>query len=320
MKPKNNRIAHRLLSHWHQKVLALVASLVIYFFYRVGTQTELRVPLADPKTPAGYAIAREWPREVTLVFRGAQGKFSADDFRATVDVSGFAQSGTVRGEVKVEIVNDAVRRNPPDFSFSPTAIEFVLERVAEKYAPVDVKAGVTGTLPPGYLLESLSWSPQSVLVRGPKSLVDKLASVRTEPVDLSGRRGPFTLPVRIGLPSDLLRAVDAESVTVTAVIRGTRTIDNVRLIPTGLRPDLEAGETPMGKIEVQGTETLVEGLDPAKIALAVDCRAVDGPGEYALAVSKPELPPGLAAEGIVTDWEPKQVKLRFERKDKDGAP
>ncbi len=27
---------------------------------------------------------------------------------------------------------------------------------------------------------------------------------------------------------------------------------------------------------------------------------------------------GLAAEGIVTDWEPKQVKLRFERK--DGLP
>lgn len=302
-------------------MIALVASLFIYVFYRISTQSELPIAL-KVDLPPGYELSHDWPRKVTLIFRGARGteKYLEQDFKATVDLSGFVQGGTVRGEVKVEIVNEAVKRNPPDYSFSPSVFDFVLERVTEKYVPIDVKAGVRGTLPPGYTLESLTWSPQNVLVRGPKSRLDAVTKAAIQPVDLSGRRGPFSISTKIVLPNAFVRAVTAEAVAITAVIKGEKTLENVGFVLNGLRAELFALAPPKGKIEVQGTARLMENVEAAGLTLAVDCRGVTGPGEYTLAVSRPVLPVDLEGEGAITAWEPKEVKLRFAAKVKDGAP
>jgi hypothetical protein len=322
VKLKNNRFARRLssrlLANWHQKAIALVASLFIYVFYRVGTQSELVIPL-EPKLPAGYTYARDWPQEVTLIFRGLKGgeQPSEKDFRAVADLSGFTQGGTVKGVVKIELLSEALKRNPPDFDYSPSLVEFVLEPIAEKYVPIDVKANVTGTLPPGYFLESLTYAPQNALVRGPKSLVDKTAKAGIEPFDLTGKKTPFSATVKIVLANGFVRPAAGDEVTVSAVIKGRRTIENVGLFLNGLRADLSVRDAPRGKIEVEGTEKLIDGLDPAALSLTVDCRDIAAPGEYVLPVPRPELPADLASEGAVKDWEPKEVTLRFERKEKD---
>ncbi len=319
MKLKNSRLVHYLLSNWHQKVIALVASLFIYVFYRIGTQSELTIPL-EVKRPPGYELSQEWPKRVTLVFRGTRGneKYSDADFKATADLTGFVEGGTVRAAVKVEIVSDAVKRNPPDFDYSPSVIEFVLERVTEKYVPIDVKAGVRGTLPPGYMLESLKWSPQNVLVRGPKSRVDAVTKAAIQPIDLAGRRSPFSIPTKIVLPNAFVRAVTADDVVVTAVIKGEKTLESVGWTLVGLRADLTALAPPRGTIALQGSTKLMENAAAAGLTLAVDCREITGPGVYTLAVPRPELPPDLAAEGAVTGWEPKEVKLQIVPKGKDG--
>ena len=45
MKLKSKRVLSRLFSNWHVKVIALVASIFIFIFYRVSTQQEITIPL-----------------------------------------------------------------------------------------------------------------------------------------------------------------------------------------------------------------------------------------------------------------------------------
>jgi hypothetical protein len=318
VKLKNSRLPGRLLSNWHQKAIALLASLFIYVFYRVSSQSELIIPL-EVKRPAGYELSRDWPPSVTIVFRGAssQEKLTEKDFLAVADLRSFPQGGTVKATVKVELASEVSRRNPPDFDFSPSTVEFVLEPLGEKYVPVDVKAAVSGLLPPGFTLDSLSFTPPNALIRGPKSQLDKVAKATIEPLDITGRKKSFQAALDVVTGNKFVRPAEDTPVKVSVVIKGRRTFDNVGFVLNGLRADLSLRDAPKGKIEVEGDGDFIENLKTEDLALTLDCRDVGAPGEYEFVVPKPELPAGMS--GTITSWEPKDVKLVFERKDKGGA-
>jgi hypothetical protein len=320
-KSNRGRLASRLLANWHQKVIALIAALFVFVFYRISTQREIRVPL-DVKRPAGYELSREWPQDVTIVSRGSSApqSLSEKDFKAAADLSTFTEGGTVKGAVKVVFLRDQEKDGGFEFDFSPSLIEFVLEPVLDKYVPVDAKAAVTGVLPPGYFIENLTFAPQNVLVRGPKSHVEKVVRAAVENFDLTGRKSTLTGVVKIMTNSAFVRPVDAQEVKITAVIKGRRTIENIGFVWNGLRSDLSVREAPRGSIEVEGAERALEALLPDALALAVDCRGVSAPGEYTLKVEAPTLPAEAGGELKLIAVAPAQVTLRFERKEGEGPP
>ena len=72
----------------------------------------------------------------------------------------------------------------------------------------------TGEPAPGYRLLSVTANPPSVLVEGRPALVNRLSSVRTEPIDINGLAQTFEQTAVLGLPEGI--AVDPEQiVTVT---------------------------------------------------------------------------------------------------------
>jgi YbbR domain-containing protein len=312
---KNSRLWSRLLSNWHQKVIALIASLFVFVFYRISTQREIRVSL-EIKRPAGYELARDWPPDVTIVARGntAARSFSEKDFRAVADLTAFTEGGLVKGAVHVDFLRGKDPDTGLEFDFSPSIIEFYLEPVLDKYVPVDAKTAVTGVLPPRYFLESLSFTPQNVLVRGPKSYVEKTTKVAVENFDLTGKRTTLSGSVKILTGSRFVRTVDASEVKITAVIKGRKIFENVIVVFDGLRSDLTTRDEVRGTVELEGTDRALENLKSEDLALSVDCRDVGPPGEYTLVLHPPELPSPLQGELKIASVTPDGVTVRFERK------
>ncbi|HEQ72183.1 MAG TPA: hypothetical protein ENN69_06820, partial [Spirochaetia bacterium] len=121
MKLKSKRVLSRLFSNWHVKVIALVASIFIFIFYRVSTQQEITIPL-EVTTPSGFEIAEEWPETVTIIIHGADltEGIGKESFRAYVDLSAFTSGGRVNGSVRVERRGEAVKKSTLEFAYSPS--------------------------------------------------------------------------------------------------------------------------------------------------------------------------------------------------------
>ncbi len=73
---------------------------------------------------------------------------------------------------------------------APSRIVVALERVEER--DLEVRAETKGPLPAGYELYSIFVIPPRVRVRGPESVIKTLEYVKTDKIDIAGRKADFT--------------------------------------------------------------------------------------------------------------------------------
>ncbi len=103
----------------------------------------------------------------------------------------------------------------------------------------------SGEPAPGYRLLSVTANPPSVLVEGRPALVNRLSSVRTEPIDINGLAQTFEQAAVLALPEGI--AVDPEqTVTVTIEIEPILTTSTFIRVPErrGLRSGFTATMEP----------------------------------------------------------------------------
>src|SRR5690606_40920883 len=94
----------------------------------------------------------------------------------------------------------------------------------------------TGEPAPGYRLLSVTANPPSVLVEGRPAQVNRLVTVMTEPIDITGLTETFQQPAVLDLPNGI--TVDAEqTVTVNIEIEPILTTSTYNRVPDlrGLR-------------------------------------------------------------------------------------
>src|SRR5262245_18290343 len=78
-------------------------------------------------------------------------------------------------------------------SIRPTTIHVAFERVKR----VPVLPELVGAPPEGFTVERVGAEPPVIGVRGAESAVNPLAELRTMPVSVAGKRGPFRLRVQL---------------------------------------------------------------------------------------------------------------------------
>ncbi|MBN1524574.1 MAG: YbbR-like domain-containing protein [Spirochaetales bacterium] len=314
MKLKSSTLWQRLRSNWYAKVISLLASIFIFIFYRISTQDDILVPLENISLPNGYAIAEEFPQSIKIILRGnkSKGDFTKENFRASVDLSGFTKGGIVRGDVKMELLGDAQKLGSLEYEYTPTIISFQLEEVMEKYVSVDIAQSISGVVPKGYHLESYSVTPETILIYGPKSMVAGIETIRTERIDLTGRTGTVNRTLEVFTPNRLISLVDTREVNFFGLIgekKVTQVFEDVDINFVELSDRLSITGIPAGKFEIETTELYLEKLKKEQLRLIVDCSGVHEPGEYIL-IPKPESP----GEVQVLSYEPEKLKIRFEWK------
>jgi|FLYN01.1.fsa_nt_gi YbbR domain-containing protein len=142
------------------------------------------------------------------------------------------------------------------------------------------------TIPSGYVLTSVSYEPQEVLIGGSPDRMDSIPdTVSTAPIDLTNHTQDFEITVPVVLPDESLLLVGNQSITVSIGIEArtaNRQFDRVPVEITGLPENYSVQIAPDEvTVLVTGPQPLLEALSLADIHVTVDLNGLSE-GNYQL--------------------------------------
>lgn len=201
------------------KIVAVLLAASLWFFVTYKGQSEMIItaPIEFRNVPKEIEILRQNIKEVSLNVR-AQESVLKDikpmDVRVVIDMS-----EAVKGENSLFINKSSVAapRGVEVLRVEPMSVKVALDESIKKIVPV--KAYVTGTPEPGYMLKSVQIKPTTVDIEGPRVEVSRVALLRTEPIDITGLDSSITQSVRINTNGRNIRLSASEAQVSIAIER-----------------------------------------------------------------------------------------------------
>ena len=201
-----SRLFTIIAEKWPVKVLSLAAAVIISIFYRMSSletrffTVPLLVETSDTLSPAN-----SFPSSVKITMRGeAEGiqPILAEDIEAYIDLGRYANEGSYRVPVQIRKKGRALGVEPLEISVIPVDIPLLLEHKMTRN--VSVFPVIRGSTAEGYALTGQSLTPASVIVEGPRSIIDSHIDFNTETIYLDGRYEDFSVMVNIKNDNPLL--------------------------------------------------------------------------------------------------------------------
>ncbi|MFT5355153.1 MAG: YbbR domain-containing protein [Polyangiales bacterium] len=283
------------------KAVALGISLTLFSVVR-GAEDELSsvyVNVTASLPTDGMMLISQPPDQVRLTLRGSHSQINSigDIEPVVMNLTDTAQRYYYFADDDFDI--------PAGLTITqvaPSSVPLEWARRVERALPVQPR--VVREPPEGFVLgEPPRVEPSSIEVSGPEAEVDRLRTIQTEPVELSGlSAGVHEIRVRLMRPPRNTRYAD-EEVTVTLLVvqdRAERLIAGVEV-----RADGDAQTTPSRvSVTVEGTPSIVDGIDAADLVASVDTADVDESGTMPVRIT------GLPNGAVVLVVEPARVSLQ----------
>lgn len=201
------------------KILSLVLAMSLWFFVTYRGQSEMIIdaPIEFKNVPKGLELLRQNIKSVGLNIRGHERMLKnlrPMDVRVVINMAD-AKNG--ENEFYFDKADIIIPRTIKVLRMEPTYVRVVLDDSVSKVLPV--KVPLVGTVEQGYRIKAVSVTPQYVTVEGAKAEVQRIAVLRTEPVDVTGFDADISQNVRINTNGINIRTRTSE-VTVNIHIRG----------------------------------------------------------------------------------------------------
>jgi YbbR domain-containing protein len=178
-------------------------------------------------------------------------------------------------------VVDGVELNPKSLNVNIPIVQL------ERYRELAVKANIQGTLPNGYLITGITYSPQTVTVySNDLDLVANLPSfLETVPIDISTATDDMEVNVALRLPSGLSLVNEAEvlvQISIAAITNSVTVTKEIEVV--GLAPGLVANLTP-SEVDVilTGPAPILSRLPSNALRVRLDLAKLDV-GTYVLPI------------------------------------
>ncbi len=308
------QLLERLAHNWPVKVLSLALAVLLFLFYRISSLEErffsvpLELRISENLVPAG-----PYPRNARVTIRGDQDavfNIMEDDIQVFADFSDFRREGVFRAPLQYHRQGSALNVDYLEISVEPAELRLELEEKREKL--VDVVPNIVGYPARGYELGQYFVSPEKIRIEGPKSSVEDLRSLMTNPIDLTNLRSSISIKVGFETaPEDMLRFPDYKEVEFRGIIQETRlirTFENIDILVMDMDDEFRiSSELPSGSIKFQGTQLILESVNPEDFSLVIDGSFISSPGTYRLAVEA-EVP----SDVLILNYEPEEISLRVE--------
>lgn len=274
------RLWRELTSHLRTKGVMLLLAGLCWFFVRTDRELEVEFtfPLVvDLSALPGRVLLNNPPREVQVRLRGkgrnllAFALFKKGRYVLQPDAEGGAH-GVSAKNLDAEGAEDLAVQ-----SIFPSVIQVQLDELDTKQLPVRFRGSVSPA--DDYLLTGgPTLAPETVVVAGAKSILDTLAWVATEWLDLGNRKRDIeeTLALRRPWPTLVL---GRPAVTLTARIekRSERRYSGIPLEVLGLPDSLRVAPASFA-LTVTGGERMLETLTPEQIHAVLDLEQLE-PGD-----------------------------------------
>jgi len=186
-------LRHRLFSNLWPKLTTflLVSACWLIITAKPGDIITVSAPIKFHNLPDGLALVRVSPEEVDVQLKAFSGLVPLPkQILVSADVN---LAKTREGVNQLALKNSDFQ--PPlglvVIGINPSSIKVTLEKKVRKTLPVKVKT--SGRLPSGLASRRIKVDPPAVEAEGPREVMDRLDSVETEEVNLSGlQRGAVT--------------------------------------------------------------------------------------------------------------------------------
>lgn len=304
-------VRQALLSNLGIKITSVILALAVYahVFARDEREAVVLLPLAVEGLPPGLICRGDVPRDVRVRVR-ARGleliKMRAMPPRVVIRLEqareGLLQRPVTGSDVVLPAESAAIILGLSE----PVDLALAIERRISRTLPIAV--AVRGQPADGHAqIGPLEARPDTLTVSGPESLVGAIDSLRTEPVDLSGRAVSFTTEAVLILPADLQTRLDRVFVRVSIVGVIRRDFGPIRVgLPPSLRDRLSV-EPESARVVLVGPEAVVSRLTPQEVRLRVEVAAAREAED--LAPVRALLPASVRTQVRVIEIDPPAVIL-----------
>ncbi len=245
------------------KVLAVVLAVFVWFLARKSgepIQMSFYAPVVFKNISPSFQVTSDPPQVNIVVYTNSRDSFNPQEIQAVIDLDK-AQEGTlsyvltenhILSPVKVEITR-----------IHPSQITVRIEELIEK--SFSIKPRYQGTPKKGYLMRDIRIIPDTLTMRGPRSVLEKLDHVSAHEIELEGLKESVTMRVDLDLPRGNVQIIDQNVDFYSAEI----TIDSLPIkkrfskIPVFLRNmDYVSVINPSTfNVFVEGPEDLIEELN-----------------------------------------------------------
>lgn len=283
-------LTEKFLQDWSIKIICLGVAFIILLFYRRSTLGRRFFSAnISIESSSELVAASSYPGSVKVTLWGDALSISSireDDIEVYLDLRPYTKPGTFKVPVRNRITGSALNVEPLDIKTEPSAIELRLEESAAKRVPVDLV--LKGSVAHSFEISETTVDPATVEIRGPRSIIEKIESMPTEPILLENRNTSFSGRTNLVNTTSLLNIVGTGKtdywVKIVEKIIG-KDFSNVPVQVVNLKPELVlSSELAPVSISISGKQNIVEAFQPTSQFLRLDCAEITEPGEYNLKV------------------------------------
>ena len=293
------------------KVLAVVLAVFVWFLARKSgepIQMSFYAPVVFKNVSPEFQVTSDPPQVNIVVHTNSRDSFNPQEIQAVLDLDK-AQEGTlsyvmtenhILSPVKVEITR-----------IHPSQITVRIEELIEK--SFSIKPRYQGTPKKGYLLGDIKIVPDTLTMRGPRSVLEKMEHISAHEIELEGLNESTTMRVDLDLPGGNVQIINQNVDFYTAEV----TINSLPIkkrfdnVPVYLRNmDYVSVINPNTfNVFVEGPEYLIQELDRDKLYGEIDLSTYE-PGNYPKETPKVVTPEGIT---VLQQWPIVSVWVKNEK-------
>jgi len=293
------------------KVLAVVLAVFVWFLARKSgepIQMSFYAPVVFKNVSPEFQVTSDPPQVNIVVHTNSRDSFNPQEIQAVLDLDK-AQEGTlsyvltenhILSPVEVEITR-----------IHPSQITVRIEELIEK--SFSIKSRYQGTPKKGYLLGDIKIVPDTLTMRGPRSVLEKMDHISAHEIELEGLNESATMRVELDLPGGNVQIihqnVDFYTAEVTIIsLPIKKRFDNVAVYLRNV--DYVSVINPKTfNVFVEGPEYLIQELDRNAIFGEIDLSTYE-PGNYPKVTPKVVTPKGIT---VLQQWPIVSVWVKNEK-------
>ena len=288
------------------KAASLLLAVLLWFAIAAEKTSEMgvTVPVELQNVPKDLELTGDLVNTVEVRLRASPGmiqRLGPSEVAARVDLSGVTE-----GERIIHLTSDAIRVpfGINVVKINPAIITLNFERRLQKVVPV--RPRLLGRPAKGYEVAEITCEPPELRITGPKSRVQEVESVYTEPISVEGASASVTDSVSVGVEDPVLRIQDQSRVKVTAHIREVEESRTLAGLPVTVRGGRATLRPAAVDVVVSGPASVMARLRPADVRPFLELSALGRDGRAPVGV---ELASGFAGVSVVKTL-PAELQVR----------
>ncbi len=193
----------------------------------------------------------------------------------------------------------------------PRTVSIKIDRLTEEEKPISINAEIKPL--PGYVLNNISPEQNTVMVRGPLTLVRSIKTVQSDSIVKKKLKYPFSAILNLQNPAPDIVSINPDKIQVKFEISQLveRTLYNIPIQLTGIPTNFTAKAIPPNAtIRVKGSETNVTVFNAEQATALFNYKTSYESGKTLYEI-KVELPPEIK----LIDISPKTFRLQLTRKE-----